>query len=109
LAVTQPLKNTGVSFAKGVAEELVDNITKIHIEDVFHKPLITKGEYVEPVHLQVVCQRLWNKVVISQKLTQITHDQLEDVDAALKEFYEEAVHDTAKQTKIKEETMRDWI
>jgi tetratricopeptide (TPR) repeat protein len=107
LAVTQPLKNTGVSFAPGVAEELVDNLTKIHVEDVFHKPTITKGEYVEPVHLQVVCQRLWNKVV-SQSLTQITRDQLEDVDAALKEFYEEAVHDTAKQTRIKENVIRDW-
>src|SRR5215467_10843381 len=73
LAVTQPLKNTGISFAPGVAEELVDNLTKIHVEDVFHKPRITRGEYVEPVHLQVVCQRLWNKVV-SQKLTEITHN-----------------------------------
>jgi hypothetical protein len=79
-----------------------------YLEDVFHKPILTKGEYIESVHLQAVCQRLWNKVVISQKLTQITHDQLEDVDAALKEFYEEAVYDTAKQTKIKEETIRDW-
>jgi tetratricopeptide (TPR) repeat protein len=107
LAVTQPIKNTGIYFAQGVAEELVDNLTKIHIEDVFHKPVITKGEYVEPVHLQVVCQRLWNKVT-SQNLTEITHDQLEDVDAALKEFYEEAVYDTAKQTKVQEETIRDW-
>ena len=65
------------------------------------------GEYVEPVHLQVVCQRLWNKVT-SQNLTQITHDQIEDVDIALKEFYEEAVYHTAKQTKIKEELIRDW-
>src|SRR5690242_2690633 len=108
LAVTQPIKNTGVCFAPGVAEELVDNLTKIHVEDVFHKPITTKGEYVEPVHLQVVCQRLWNKAIISQKLTQITHDQLEDVDAALKDFYEDAVRDTAKQTGIKEETIRDW-
>jgi hypothetical protein len=46
LAVTQPLKNTGIYFAPGVAEELVDNLTKIHVEDVFHKPIITKGEYV---------------------------------------------------------------
>jgi YVTN family beta-propeller protein len=107
LAVTQPIKSTGVNFAQGVAEELVDNLTNIHVEDVFHKPTITKGEYVEPVHLQVVCQRLWNKVV-SQRLTQITHDQLGDVDARLKEFYEEAVHDTAKETKIKEQVIRDW-
>ncbi len=107
LAITQPLKNTNVYFAPGVAEELVDNLTKIHVEDVFHKPIITKGEYVEPVHLQVVCQRLWNKIA-SQRLTQITHNQLEDADAALKEFYEEAIHDTAKQTKIKEEIIRDW-
>jgi hypothetical protein len=107
LAVTQPLKNTDVSFASGVAEELVDNLTKIHVEDVFHKPIITKGEYVEPVHLQVVCQRLWNKVA-SQNITQITYDQLEDVEAALKEFYEEAVHITAKVTKIREQVIRDW-
>ncbi len=107
LTITQPLKNTSVYFAPGVAEELVDNLTKIHVEDVFHHSIITKGEYVEPVHLQVVCQRLWNKVV-SQRLTQITHDQLDDVDAALKEFYEEAVHDTSKQTKIKEEIIRNW-
>jgi hypothetical protein len=74
LAITQPLKNTDVSFAPGVAEELVDNLRKIHVEDVFHKPIITR-EYVEPVHLQVVCQKLWNKVS-SQKLTQIRHNLL---------------------------------
>jgi tetratricopeptide (TPR) repeat protein len=108
LAVTQPIKGTGVYFGQGVAEELIDNLTKIHVEDVFHKPIITKGDYVEPVHLQVVCQRLWNKVIISQRLTHITHDHLEDVDAALKDFYDEAVYDTAKQTKIKEEVIRDW-
>jgi hypothetical protein len=30
------------------------------------------------------------------------------VDAALKDFYEEAVHDTVKQTGIKENVIRDW-
>jgi hypothetical protein len=54
LAITPPLKNTSVYFAPGIAEELVDNLTKIHVEDIFHKPIITKGKYVEPVHLQVV-------------------------------------------------------
>jgi tetratricopeptide (TPR) repeat protein len=108
LAITQPLKNTDVSFAPGVAEELVDNLTKIHVEDVFHKPIITKGEYVEPIQLQVVCQRLWKKVV-SQKLTQITRDQLEDVDKALVDFYVDGMSEASKRTRTKEEIIRKWF
>src|SRR4029079_15917928 len=70
-----------------------------------------KGEYVEPVHLQVVCQRLWMKAHL-MGITEITQEHLKgsaDVNQALTEFYLDIIDDTAKYTDVSRDKIRNRI
>ena len=111
-AITQPLKHTGsISFAPGVAEKLINDLLTMRVENIFGKIVDMKGEYVEPVYLQVVCQRLWLKI-ISSGITEITLDHLKhfaDVNQALTEFYLDTISYASKETHIKEDIIRNWV
>ena len=69
------------------------------------------GEFVEPIQLQLIGQRLWKKL-LSEKILNISlHNlgDLVDVDKALVEFYEGAIHETSKDTGIYEGDIRIWF
>jgi tetratricopeptide (TPR) repeat protein len=89
LAVEQPLEGTGVSFAPGVAEQLIQDLMKERVDTGNGQIRVISGEYIEPVQLQVVCHSLW-----SPELETITPEHLASVgniDRALSLFYDEAV------------------
>ncbi len=76
-----------------------------------------RGESVEPVQLQVVCQTLWENCQhiwrrqFSEKKV-ITQEYLKtfgDVDQALSTFYESAITRVVKATGIKEGVLRRWF
>ncbi len=109
-AVTGPLAQTGRSFAAGAAEYLVAQLLQIRIErhGVLEK---IRGEYVEPVQLQVVCQRLWEE--LPPTLNEITESDVRasgDVDEVLGHFYDNAVRDAAAKDRLtRERKIREWI
>jgi YVTN family beta-propeller protein len=92
-------------------KELVDDLLKIYVEtpDGGSRPL--EGEFVEPIQLQVVCRRWWKErkgeIKTSDKKSAL--DDRANVDKALQDFYEESIHDTIKQTKVKEKEIRNWF
>ena len=51
-------------FDKGVIDKLIDDLVRIRIETLDGRTQEVKGEFVEPIQLQVVCQRVWNKLKI---------------------------------------------
>ena len=107
LAVKEPLKNTGRSFAEGVAEKLVDDLLTIQVETMPGKTAEVPGEFIEAVQLQVVCQNLWQELPPDEK--QITFQHLKtygDVEQELKRFYEEAIRAAAEKAGIDEENLR---
>jgi YVTN family beta-propeller protein len=111
LAITEPLKPTGRFFAPGVPEKLVNDLLTMRVENIFGKIVDMKGEYVEPVHLQVVCQRLWMEVM-SSGINEITEEHLKgsaDVNKALTEFYLDVISDASKQTGLKRDAIRNWF
>ncbi len=98
-------------FGEGIIDKLVENLMKIRVETFGGKSREIKGEFVEPIQLQVVSQRLWNKLKISQ-IDQINQDYFEDlgdVDKALEDFYVEAVSKTSKRYNIGENIIRKWF
>ena len=110
-AVTEPLKPTGRFFASGVAEKLVNDLLTMRVENIFGKIVDMRGEHVEPVQLQVVCQRLWIKVV-SLGINEITEEHLKgsaDVNKALTEFYLEAISFASKKTGLNQNAIRNWF
>ena len=121
VAVVGPLRGTGRSFAPGVAEALVAELLKIRVEGRAGEFVEAKGEFVEPVQLQVVCQSLWTD--LPPEVLEISESQLlafGNVDQALTKFYERALQNTIQQIKLTstvarlvpaytEWQLRDWF
>jgi formylglycine-generating enzyme required for sulfatase activity len=129
-AIEQPAAKAGRFFDDGVAESLVDNLRRTQVghhtarhrngdENAQTNPLETLqiniaaealGEYVEPVHLQIVLHQLWtnlppNEVIILAKDVQ----DFGDVDQALRGFYEQTIGQAVQVTGISERLIRDWF
>lgn len=90
-AIRRPLEPTGVSFAPGVAEEVLKRLRTARNPERHDATFLT--ETVEPVHLQVTCLKLWNLVVL-RGAAQISSDDLQrlgSIEKALGEYYDEEV------------------
>ena len=112
-AVKEPAKRADRPFAEGVAEELVDNLRRLQSgrrQDEGTRKATPLGNYVEPVHLQIVCQQLWPKIPAERKtiLSEDVH-AFGDVDQALTQFYKTALENVVHQTDIKERRLREWF
>ena len=107
-AITKPLEKTNRTYAPGVAEQLVRNLLRIPNQSMTGTQ--TMGIYVEPVQLQVVCQSLWDALTPQENVITIKHLQkYGDVSEALSTFYERSIRSVAKDTGVKEETLRRWF
>lgn len=109
-AVKKPLINTPRTFDEGVAENLVDELLKINVETEYGDVVTLKGEYVEPVQLQVVCENLWNDLPENVKVITSSHvRRFGDVNEALAAFYESTIATTVQQTGIAEGILRRFF
>ena len=93
---------------KGVIDKLIDDLVRIRIETLDGRTQEVNGEFVEPIQLQVVCQRLWNKLK-SGKIDEINQEYLGDIEKALEDFYVEAVREASEKTHTPEGIVRNWF
>jgi tetratricopeptide (TPR) repeat protein len=111
IAVIEPLKRTTTaSFAPGVAEKLVDDLMQVRIDTGLGTNEAVRGEFVDPVQLQVVCQTLWAQLPAG--VDQITEQHLVsygNVDQALSRFYDEAIAAAALKASTGERELRGWF
>ncbi len=108
-AIKEPLTITGQSFAPGVAESLVKELLMIKAVDLEGKMLDIKGQYVEPVQLQVVCLTLWASLPPNTIAINETHlERFGDLNRALANFYQDAIKASIHNTKIRERLVRNW-
>jgi hypothetical protein len=121
-AVVKPFQNRGLSFDPNAADELMAELSEIRLAegDKFRE---TRGEFVEPVQLQVVCQSLWENLpsewrngpnASSDGSRLITAEYIErfgDVDNALACYYDRSVERAAaaSEGKIGEGELRRWF
>jgi WD40 repeat protein len=96
-------------FGKDVAETLVRELMKVQVETVSERAEPITGEFVEPVQLQVVCQRLWRDLKPEDTEITLAHLETISVEKALLSFYEESIRDVARDTGIDEATLRLWF
>jgi YVTN family beta-propeller protein len=101
IAVRMPLKELGF-YSKDLEDDIKDIVENLEDE----------GEYIEPIHLQVVCQRWWQQGLATNKKNigenVFKDNDIADVDTALEEFYDNAVHDAILETKVSEKNIREW-
>ena len=121
-AVVKPFQKWGLSFDPNAADELMAELSEIRVAegDKFRE---TRGEFVEPVQLQVVCQSLWENLPVEWKngpnpssdgSRLITAEYIErfgDVDNALGCYYDRSVERAAaaSQGRIGEGELRRWF
>jgi hypothetical protein len=121
-AVVKPFQNRNLSFDPNAADELMAELSEIRVAegDKFRE---TRGEFVEPVQLQVVCQSLWENLPSEWKSTSnssddgsrlITAEYIErfgDVDHALALYYDRSVERAAaaSEGRIGEGELRRWF
>lgn len=109
-AVEGPLQHTGRRLAEGLAETLVDDLLTIRIESPGGRTVDVRGEFVEPVHLQVACQSLWSG--LAPGASEITEAELRthgDLDQVLRRFYSDAIHEGVRRSRVKEPALRTWV
>ncbi|NBD35411.1 MAG: hypothetical protein GVY30_05375, partial [Chloroflexi bacterium] len=117
-AVKRPAQNAGCVYEPGVAERLVDDLRQIKVavtaeasdgDGVGEGAVL--GPEVEPVQLQVICHRLWENLP-EQEDHAIQWEEVEeygDIDRALMDFYEDAVHAAVAATDVHEREVRRWF
>jgi WD40 repeat protein len=110
-AIREPARGFGVEFSETAAVELVGDLLEVRVSRN-GKVEEEKGLYVEPVHLQVVCFRLWDKLRPAHG-AEITEEQVEhaaDVDTTLADYYDEQVQKiAASENGATERRIREWF
>ena len=105
-AICRPAKDCGVTFETEAAKNLVRELARMMVMDpVTARCEPRDGPYVEPLHLQLVCQRLWKERAAPDKITaddldRLAHDAAEDVrgvGAALAHYYDDSIQAVAAQ------------
>jgi len=108
-AMLEPARAAGVEFTATAADKLVDDLRTLRVQQPDGSTTVTLGEHVEPVQLQVVCRRLWDRLPAGA--TQIVEADVEsvgDVDTALRGYYADRVAAIAAESGVPERAIRDW-
>jgi hypothetical protein len=91
-AVIGPSERDGVTFNRDAANRLVGNLQQINVEGQDGRLQQATGEYIEPVQLQIVCRRLWDRLPEGiEAINESDLEQFGDVGEAIREFYLAAV------------------
>jgi len=108
-AVQGPARERGVTFAREAADELVGNLSRVQVQTP-QGPKPNSGDYVEPVQLQVVCQRLWElNDRVAGSIDTAAVRNFGHVDRALGDYYEENIAEVVRETGVREQALRDWF
>ncbi|MET0594116.1 MAG: hypothetical protein ABW133_15555, partial [Polyangiaceae bacterium] len=93
-----------------VAARIVEDLSKIRVQDEAGGTKDIPGPYVEPVQLQLVCDDLWQKLPGDVEEITLEHwEKLGSVDQALGQFYEKALRDCIANTGVDEAQLRGWF
>ncbi len=99
-----------VEFTGPAAARMIDDLTRVKAQLPDGTWETQAGLYVEPVHLQVVCQSLWEKRDPNDP--DITEDEIVDigdVDDSLAGYYNQKLSAISREAGVKERLIRIWF
>jgi WD40 repeat protein len=109
-AMQQPAGRIGVDFTDAAARKLANDLRKVRVQRADGSAEEQLGLYVEPVQLQVVCYRLWDRLPAdAQQIVEADVVAVGNVDSALSDYYAERVVSAARDTGVSERAIRDWV
>jgi len=109
-AMQEPAREAATAFTDEAATMLTDDLRRVWVQRPDGSKDQRLGQHVEPVQLQVVCYRLWEKLPADD--FEIGKDDvraLGDVDRALADYYNERVTAIAAKTGASERQIREWF
>lgn len=109
-AIQKPARKGEVDFTDAAANKLVNDLRQVQVQRPDGSMELQPGPYVEPVQLQVVCFRLWDKLPVT-KNTIVESDiaDVGDVSTALADYYDTSVKNVAAALRVSERAIRDWF
>ncbi|MGC1721362.1 MAG: hypothetical protein WA746_20435, partial [Isosphaeraceae bacterium] len=111
-AFEKPFESQGVTVTPEAVNQLVTDLSRVRVQRPDGTAEVVPGPYVEPVHLQIVGLRLWNRLGGDSSFTRLDETKLagteDDADAALAGYYADTVRKLAEGSGISERTIRDW-
>ena len=111
LAIKKPAESKGLSFTADAVKQLVEDLSKEQVQLPDCKTETQIGAYIEPVQLQVVCYRLWEK--LTENTSSISPLELsllgKDISSALGDYYNDSVKSIAVEKSVSERELRRWI
>lgn len=112
-AIRKPANEKQVDFSQEAADKLVDDLRTVKVQGPMGIATDEKGDFIEPMQLQVVCYRLWQKLQFPDggERKEIKPEDLKgsDVNQALAGFYEDCVRQVAGGDAAREKQVRDWV
>jgi YVTN family beta-propeller protein len=103
-------------------DKVINNLSSMRIETPEGKTTNKIGDFVEPIYLQVVCDKIWKKLILSQRkdINPQFLENLSNVDNALEELYEDAINDADEASSkfevsswfnfvSKKDRIRNWL
>ncbi len=110
LAIQQPALAAGVPLTDEAARKLVDDLRTAQVQLPDGTLEQQPGQHLEPVQLQVVCRRLWDR--LPEGTTLIAAEQVGaggDINSALAGYYSDSIRRIAAETGISERAIRNWF
>jgi WD40 repeat protein len=108
-AIVLPASAAGRTFAPGVAEGLITQLSQIRVRTDAGTVQEIAGEFVEPVQLQIVCRKVWDKTDPDASEITATTAVTGGVDTALREYYEAQLAEVSHETGRWRRTLRRWF
>lgn len=110
-AIVEPARKRGRVVEPTAAEKIVDDLRRVTVRGRSGKPERVAGLYVEPVHLQVVCVRLWERHLgRGEPVTAASLGATEQsTGEALREHFDARVEQAAREEGIDEGHLRHWL
>jgi hypothetical protein len=106
-AIQCPAGIAGVPFTSEALDKLVSELSRIPgvgSEDVY------AGRDVEPLHLQVVCTRVWSNLPAGvSEIGPALIEKAGGVEESLEEYYNQVVQRVSAETDIREHKIRLWF
>jgi len=93
-AIRKPAADRGVDFTTAAALALINDLRAVYVQQPSGRAEKQLGPHVDPVHLQVVCYRLWEKLPVTSATKSIGEGDLKkggDVNDALAGYYADSI------------------
>jgi WD40 repeat protein len=106
-AIVKPVENTTVFFTDRAVNKLLDKLLVL-------PSAADRGryeEFVEPMHLQLVCYNLWRRRGGSNEIDSAAIKVLGDVDRALRDYFDSCIAEIVDKSRanVRAGTLRSWI